>query len=398
MGCSLFTLNARRIVQFVACVGIIYFASASPTLLRGQDVFDDFEDGSFVDGTPAEWLSAHLNDRNRPATISVNDGKLILDSIADGTFITAELVRVGSNAGEELRERDSWSIRGQFQILAEQPGAVVHAGIGTTARQSAWFTPTGILGVAQDFNVLTIQTDFEDIMDREFVIQLDIQAELLTGYVWPADAPADRWSVEYVDQSRLSRPLAFNRRTVAAYEYLQVSETPIPLPGACSTGDFDCDGMLGLADVESLRHAIFSGDVDAQYDVNGGGTVDLDDLSVYIKDIKQTWFGDANWDGLFNSGDLIAVFQAGEYDDRSSGNSTWSTGDWNADGEFDSGDLIIAFADGGYDAGERQAVRAVPEPSAATVFCGTLGFAVAAIRGKQRWNRQLLGPTEVGLA
>ena len=56
-------------------------------------------------------------------------------------------------------------------------------------------------------------------------------------------------------------------------------------------------------------------------------------------------------DGAFDSGDLIAIFEAGEYEDDIAQNSTWATGDWNGDREFDSGDLIAAFADGGYDAG-----------------------------------------------
>jgi hypothetical protein len=58
--------------------------------------------------------------------------------------------------------------------------------------------------------------------------------------------------------------------------------------------------------------------------------------------------GDSNRDGVFDSTDLVQVFQAGQYEDGVLGNSTWSSGDWNGDGEFDSQDLVFAFQAGSY--------------------------------------------------
>jgi hypothetical protein len=66
--------------------------------------------------------------------------------------------------------------------------------------------------------------------------------------------------------------------------------------------------------------------------------------------------GDANRDGTFNSSDLVQVFQAGEYEDGTIGNSTWEEGDWNGDGDFDTGDLVLAFQTGRYSADARAAV------------------------------------------
>ncbi len=77
--------------------------------------------------------------------------------------------------------------------------------------------------------------------------------------------------------------------------------------------------------------------------------------------------GDANLDGAFDSGDLVAIFEAGEYEDGIAQNSTWATGDWNGDREFDTGDLVAAFKDGGYDA-RTPAGAAVPEPSSLALF------------------------------
>ena len=60
--------------------------------------------------------------------------------------------------------------------------------------------------------------------------------------------------------------------------------------------------------------------------------------------------GDSNGDGVFNSKDLVWVFQAAEYEDMISGNSTFEEGDWNGDGEFDSRDFVFVFQFGSFDA------------------------------------------------
>lgn len=67
----------------------------------------------------------------------------------------------------------------------------------------------------------------------------------------------------------------------------------------------------------------------------------------------QTWFGDANLDGEFNSTDLVQLFSIGHYDQDSRGEYGWTQGDWNGDRKFDSADLILAFQDGGYESGLR---------------------------------------------
>ncbi|MBM98702.1 MAG: hypothetical protein CMJ77_06205 [Planctomycetaceae bacterium] len=58
--------------------------------------------------------------------------------------------------------------------------------------------------------------------------------------------------------------------------------------------------------------------------------------------------GDSNRDGVFNSSDLVLVFQVGKYEDGIVNNATFEEGDWNGDGEFDSSDLVYAFTEGNY--------------------------------------------------
>jgi hypothetical protein len=67
-----------------------------------------------------------------------------------------------------------------------------------------------------------------------------------------------------------------------------------------------------------------------------------DQIRVVLSQAKP---GDSNEDGLFNSSDLMQVFQAGQYDDGIRGNSTWLEGDWDCTGDVDSNDFITVFQD-----------------------------------------------------
>lgn len=76
--------------------------------------------------------------------------------------------------------------------------------------------------------------------------------------------------------------------------------------------------------------------------------------------------GDANRDGLFNSSDLVAVFQRGRYETGQP--ALWQEGDWNGDGQFSSADLLRAFQLGGYEspAARPALLDTAPAPSATT--------------------------------
>ena len=146
-------------------------------------------------------------------------------------------------------------------------------------------------------------------------------------------------------------------------------------------GDFDQSGLLDLPDVNMLSEEIAGKGNDPAFDVTGDGMVDEADLTLWVKGLRGTWFGDSNLDDEFNSGDLVLVFARGEYEDDIVGNSTWDDGDWNADLEFNSSDLVAAFTDGGYEQGPAARGNAVPEPSAA-ILC-LLGVAMLARRRRR---------------
>ena len=144
--------------------------------------------------------------------------------------------------------------------------------------------------------------------------------------------------------------------------------TPEEVGNNFPTGD-------GLADIEELTGAVASGDSSSKYDLNGDGSVNIADRTFYIEDTLNTYFGDSNLDGEFNSSDFVAVFTAGEYEDAIADNSTWAEGDWNGDSDFDSSDFVAAFTAGGYEIGPRVGVNAVPEPSSlALIGLGSLAL------------------------
>jgi len=112
-------------------------------------------------------------------------------------------------------------------------------------------------------------------------------------------------------------------------------------------GDFNQDGACDSVDLQLLKEALqqpFNG----AFDINGDQQLDLADWQTMVNDKLATSYGDANLDRTFDSRDLILIFQAGEYEDSTLGNSRWEDGDWNADGEFTSADLIFAFQTGKY--------------------------------------------------
>lgn len=149
-------------------------------------------------------------------------------------------------------------------------------------------------------------------------------------------------------------------------------------------GDFDASGILDEPDVNALSEQIMSGANLGEFDLTGDGRVNALDLTDWVKSQRKTWFGDANLDGEFNTGDMVQVFSAGKFETGEG--ATWGQGDWNADGVFNSGDLVAAFSDGGFEVGPvpaQGAVAAVPEPGSAWLLVSGC-LALAARRRQSR--------------
>ena len=185
--------------------------------------------------------------------------------------------------------------------------------------------------------------------DGEAVQVNDAEGRLLIQFTyadqspWPVDADGLGYSLEVVAfQGDYSQP-----DTWRASQHL--GGTPGRPRSAPPRGDFNGDVLVDAADVDLLCRQIRRASHPPLYDLTGDARVDRADLEELIEQILQTRFGDANLDGRFDSSDLVAVFQPGEYEDALANNSGWSDGDWNGDGEFSSSDLVLAFQAGGFE-------------------------------------------------
>ncbi|MEZ6121113.1 MAG: dockerin type I repeat-containing protein [Pirellulaceae bacterium] len=145
-------------------------------------------------------------------------------------------------------------------------------------------------------------------------------------------------------------------------------------------GDWDFDGEFSTVDIDMLSSQVRHVPSDRSFDLNNDGMLDQTDRTHWVHNLANTFFGDANLDGEFNSSDMTLVFSAAEYEDNITLNSTWAEGDWNGDGDFDSSDLILAFQDGGYEQGPRAGVQAVPEPASSMLWLLSLLSVVIPLR------------------
>ena len=132
-----------------------------------------------------------------------------------------------------------------------------------------------------------------------------------------------------------------------------------PTPGAVSfgdglLGDLTGDGVVNAADINSLCNGAAP---DPAFDLTGDGEVNMEDHQFLVQNILRTNAGDANLDGVFDSGDLVALFTQGHYEDGIAGNSGWEHGDFDCNGEFDTGDLVAAFEAGAYVSAATQSER-----------------------------------------
>ena len=148
--------------------------------------------------------------------------------------------------------------------------------------------------------------------------------------------------------------------------------------GSGLVGDFNQDGELNAPDIDDLTAQSASGANDLTYDLNDDSLVNEDDVQVWVKELFNSWMGDANLDGKFSSTDLVQVLAAGTYELDVP--AVWSSGDFNGDARTNSTDLVVALGDGGYELGPRAAVAAVPEPACVALFSMALPLLARRLR------------------
>ncbi len=178
-------------------------------------------------------------------------------------------------------------------------------------------------------------------------------------------------SVRYVKLSLLENHGGDN-------DFLGLSEVQFFKPNSVK-GDFNGNGVLDAADIDQLTVASAAGTNNPKYDLNADSAVNETDVTIWAKDLKKTWIGDADVNGVFDSSDFVKVFTVGKYEQDQA--AAWTEGDWNGSGRFDSSDFVAAFVDGGYELGAGAEVQAIPEPSSLVLLVlGVLGVMRAVFR------------------
>ena len=115
------------------------------------------------------------------------------------------------------------------------------------------------------------------------------------------------------------------------------------LDAVTTPGDFNRDQVRDVEDLDLFCKAFRSQSDAPIFDIDGDGQLTSFDRQQLVREVFGSAYGDANLDGVFNSSDLVLVFQAGEYEDGQPLNSSWATGDWDCDGDFGTSDLVLSF-------------------------------------------------------
>src|SRR5690606_11142952 len=121
-----------------------------------------------------------------------------------------------------------------------------------------------------------------------------------------------------IDELAIYNSLLSPERILAHYQ-AGLGQTVIP-------GDFNGNGQLDAPDIDDLTTQSAGGTNPAAYDLNSDALVNDADVRVWIRDLFNSWVGDADLNGEFNSTDLVAVLASGAYEADVA--SVWSTGDF----------------------------------------------------------------------
>ena len=339
-------ISGNSAINFVLLILTSPFAlSFSENNAVSQDFIyhDDFNDGELK--SPGRWYKYE-----GPGTADATTGDFVIESPSAWSMWSLSHID-----DERLRPRSEWSFRAKINMedvfLAIGTNVYHHAGLWEENGESILRAGTGGNGPRSTTIVPY------PLVEEDLFLQMDSFDGDITASVWKEGDPDSLIQhSHFYDPVNVRPSFGVNGGSATFYE-IWISTSPLPI--TFLDGDFNADGVLDADDIDSLADAM--GTADSTFDLNEDGVIDFQDHSVWVHDVKGTWYGDANLDGEFSSLDLVVIFQTGKFETDEA--ASWSDGDWNGDKVFSTSDLVTAFQDSGYEQGQRQAVAAVPEPS-----------------------------------
>ncbi|MCA9212762.1 MAG: PEP-CTERM sorting domain-containing protein [Planctomycetales bacterium] len=329
------------------------------------ELVSDVDGQSVATAATVEWNSANTwssdgrgNEDSNDAEEETPDRALMLGYLDNnpGTSVNINI----EGLGEEFTSNG-------FDVYVYIQGGVIDAGRG------GGYAING--GTLDPFDFVQIDV-FDDIEAEHVIEHIAEDPDAIFEGVYEQD-------VNYILFEDLNYS-EFNLQAIALYPDGGTERAPIngieivARANAGVAGDFNANGMRDVGDLDLLAGAM--GGNDATFDLNGDGSVNYEDRRMWVEDLTNTFIGDANFDGQFNSSDFVAVFGAAKYEKGEA--ATWSEGDWNGDGVFSSSDFVAAFGGGGYETGPRDGgLQTVPEPSSIVlILFGLCGLARIARR------------------
>lgn len=370
-------MNRNALKAICGLISILSFVFVS--LVGAQDgnyFHDDPEDNDIQDSDPAIWQIGTWHG----GELDVSNGKIqISDCIGECS--------VGHWSGEWSRYTDvSFRVQGRategdanFALWGRSLGSAGYYGFVNTRGE------IGIGDTLAGINTRHRMPFDVDMSVDDVVIKLDFIGDEISMSAWLAGAdPVDLPMISFRDSTLTVGTVgaainAYSGVASGEYEWMELAEI-VP-------GDVDTNDVIDVRDIDRLSTAVRNGSDANRYDVNRDTKVDALDRDMLLTDIMNVWYGDSNLDGEFSSADLVAVFQAGEFEDDIVSNSTWATGDWNGDSEFDSSDFVAAFQQGGYEAGQGigAATKVVPEPNSKIIWWLACISTIVVFR-RQQWS------------
>ncbi len=320
--------------------------------------------------------SLHLNGGNSvPTRATIAGGKQVLEGVVNVSGEAAfeaptdfastanvnmpdETTRLRLFQPAKIETGASFGGKGHLVVTSASTLTVGTSLVGVTVDNA------GILQVANSTGDATIQNVTSTSLAR---LQLNI----------------DGTNVNQYDRLNVVNRIDLDGTLVVDVNQLGGNYTDPTTPGTYDKFEL-IDAITVAGDFESFRYAgqLLTPIASNKYHFHVGNGLfrNLDNTrSEFLLTNYRALMGDSNGDGLFDSTDLVELFQMGQYEDGIAGNSDWVTGDWSGDGEFDSTDFVLAFQAGTYNASgllvPREpvaAVAAVPEPGSMSLIVSSL--------------------------